>query len=218
MKNTATALNFELLASLPAITRAMDHAGTTLYLFADGTAALWDDHDVPDLLYSPRLALPQLEAFCQQHAERYQAFYDQHAAAIENGEKVPMSPWWGLPNASTTWGKPIEAFDAWQARVEPNGTCPETDQLLYLTAQLKEEGVALQDVRFNHPLLGLLNYLDEQQPRVRELLYAYLAYVVTGDTGPMQQTIAGQRLQPDLHPDYVAATACYGQPSAFKHA
>lgn len=210
MMATTNTLNFELLARLPAITRAMDRVGTTLHLFADGTAALWDE-EVPPLIYSPRLAPAQLEAFCQQYAEHYQAFYDQHQVEIEEGERVPMSPWWGLPNASATWGKPIEAFEAWHARTTPKGASLEVDQFLYLTEQLKEEGFSLRDVRFNHPLLGLLNHLGEGQQRARELLYAYLAYAVAGEAEPMQRVITGERLQPDLHPDYVAATACYGE-------
>ncbi|MGC0155255.1 hypothetical protein ACPRNU_22575 [Chromobacterium vaccinii] len=122
-----------------------------------------------------------------------------------------------LPNPSRTWGKPIETFEAWHARVQPKGANPETDQLLYLTEQLREEGNVLREMHFNHPLLGLLSQLSEQMPRTRELLYAYLAYVVADDAEPMQRAIAGQRLQPDLHPEYVTATACYGPFNTHSH-
>lgn len=115
-----------------------------------------------------------------------------------------------LPNQSTTWGRRIEEFDAWKARVSPkcDGELPELG--LYLSDQLVIEGVALRNIRFSAPLLGLVNYLGEIDTRARELLFAYLALVVTGDDAPARCLVAGQRLQVGLHPEYVDRTRCYG--------
>lgn len=115
-----------------------------------------------------------------------------------------------LPNQPTTWGRRIEEFDAWKARVAPKCDAELTELGLYLSDQLVIEGAGLRKISFSAPLLGLVNYLGEIDPRARELMLAYLALVVTGDDAPARRLIAGQRLQVGLHPEYVGRTRCYG--------
>ncbi|MBF6043362.1 hypothetical protein P5706_36070 [Pseudomonas sp. ChxA] len=77
-----------------AATRAMDYVGSSVHDFGDGTAIIAELDGSTDLVYSPRLPKAELEAFCQEHLERYRAFNSQHSEAIEEGEPVPMEPWW----------------------------------------------------------------------------------------------------------------------------
>lgn len=77
-----------------AATRAMDYVGSSVHDFGDGTAIIAELDGSSDLVYSPRLPKAELEAFCQEHLERYKAFNDQHSEAIEDGDTVRMEPWW----------------------------------------------------------------------------------------------------------------------------
>jgi len=86
-------LDFEFLRTIPNIHRSMDCVGAPLYNFEDGTSAIFDDEN-PSLIYSPRMEVHLLEKFCKAHLSRYQAFYDAHAAEIEDGQLVQMAPWW----------------------------------------------------------------------------------------------------------------------------
>jgi hypothetical protein len=90
---TTQILDFEFLRTVPNIHRVMDCVGAPLYAFEDGTSALFDDEN-PEVIYSPRMKVKLLEEFCKANLSRYQAFYDAHAAAIEDGQQVPMTPWW----------------------------------------------------------------------------------------------------------------------------
>jgi hypothetical protein len=115
-----------------------------------------------------------------------------------------------LPNQSNTWGRRIEDFSEWKARVSPKCDSELTELGLYLSDQLVIEGAMMRDVKFNAPLLGLINYLGDIDGRAPELLLAYLALTVMGDGAPAHRLIAGQRLQLGLHPEYVERTRCYG--------
>lgn len=120
-----------------------------------------------------------------------------------------------LPNQTTTWGRPIESFEDWNARESQRFNFASEMGALqaYLTDQLKVESADMVGLRFNHPILGLVAHLGERDNRARELLYAYMALTVAGDAGPAHALIAGQRLNPHLHDEYVARTCCYGAPS-----
>ncbi|MDL4860728.1 hypothetical protein NPJ88_000125 [Halomonas elongata] len=118
-----------------------------------------------------------------------------------------------LQNQQATWGglsDSIEEFSDWQRRAGREFASEEAELLAYLTDQLQAEGAPLVGVRFNHPVLGLLSHMSEKGNRMQELMHAYLAIAVTQDCEPAQRLIAGQRLQPGLHPNYVAETQCYG--------
>lgn len=118
-----------------------------------------------------------------------------------------------LPNQKTTWGalsSSVEEFSDWQKRTRGSYGSESAELLVYLSDQLNSEGAALKGSTFNHPVLGLLSYMSANNNRMQELLFAYLALAVANDCEPARKLIAGQRLKGDLHPDYVAATCCYG--------
>lgn len=77
-----------------ALTRAMDQTGSAVHVFEDGTSLIAELDGSSDQVYSPRLPKAELIAFCEKHQARYAAFYEQNAAAIDDGSKVPMEPWW----------------------------------------------------------------------------------------------------------------------------
>lgn len=93
MSKTPNILDFEFLGTVPNITMCMDYAGSCLYLFEDGTAAIFND-ELPDFIYSPRLTIEELEAFCMVNLGRYEAFFEENAEQIECGEPVILEPWW----------------------------------------------------------------------------------------------------------------------------
>lgn len=118
-----------------------------------------------------------------------------------------------LPNQKTTWGAlsvSVEEFSDWQSRTQGRYASESAELLAYLSDQLKVEGAALKGSTFNHPVLGLLSYMSTSNNRMQELLFAYLALTVANDCEPARKLIAGQRLKGGLHPEYVAATCCYG--------
>lgn len=118
-----------------------------------------------------------------------------------------------LPNQQATWGAlstSVEEFSSWQQRTGDSYATEEAELLCYLSDQLKQEGATLVGTKFNHPVLGLLSFMSESNNRMNELLFAYLAIAVAGDSTPAKKLIAGQRLTIGLHPEYVAATRCYG--------
>jgi len=118
-----------------------------------------------------------------------------------------------LPNQLTTWGaisRSVEEFEHWRERTGNTQNSEDTSLLCYLSDQLGVEGEPLVGARVNHPVLGLLSYMSERNSRMQELLYAYLAIVVEQNLAPAKKLVAGQRLRRGLHPEYVAATRCYG--------
>jgi|GEM_PF-5296582 len=126
-----------------------------------------------------------------------------------------------LPNQKTTWGAistRIEEFDDWKERTRNTYCSEDTALLCYLSDQLKAEGDPLVGAHMNHPVMGLISHMSASNSRMQELMYAYLAIVVEQNLEPARKLVAGQRLRPGLHPDYVAATRCYGdltpQPAA----
>lgn len=77
-----------------ALTRAIDYVGSSQHSFGDGTAIIAELDGTSDLVYSPRLPKAELEAFCQKHMVRYVDFNREHAAAIDDCQKIRMEPWW----------------------------------------------------------------------------------------------------------------------------
>lgn len=123
-----------------------------------------------------------------------------------------------VPNQQTTWAAlspRVEEFSDWQQRTAGKYASKDTELLVYLSDQLGLEEERIKRSRFkhpvlNHPVLGLLDYMSASNNRMKELCYAYLAIAVAADSEPAKKLIAGQRLTPELHPDYVASTNCYG--------
>lgn len=71
---------------------AMDMVGAGLECFDDGTGMITNPEKC--LIYSPRLLIGELNEFCQTHIDRYQAFFEQHASQLEEGDSIPMTQWW----------------------------------------------------------------------------------------------------------------------------
>lgn len=118
-----------------------------------------------------------------------------------------------LPNQKTTWAAlsaSVEEFTDWQKRTNRRYGSESSELMAYLSDQLGAEGAELRGSALNHPVLGLLSHMSEKNNRMQELLFAYLALAVANDRDPAKKLIAGQRLAGGLHPDYVAATCCYG--------
>jgi len=115
-----------------------------------------------------------------------------------------------LPNQTTTWGHEVESFEDWKGKQTATFASDRGALVAYLAAQLKIESGDMVNVKFTHPILGLVSYLGEKNNRAHELLYAYLALTVADDDGPALALISGRRLNPHLHPEYVHETRCYG--------
>jgi len=115
-----------------------------------------------------------------------------------------------LPNQSVTWGRDIVSFDAWLAGSESLYASRAAALVGYLQAQIIAASPELVGREFHHAALGVVAHLSLHNNRAQELLYAYLALTVGGDPEPANKLIAGHRLNPNLHPEYVQATRCYG--------
>lgn len=84
----------EYAAGKENIIEVMDLVNSDLAEFDDGTALITDFEAGNSLVYSPRLPIAELEAFCAKHIERYQAFYKANMASLDECETIPMTPWW----------------------------------------------------------------------------------------------------------------------------
>ncbi|XAI97146.1 hypothetical protein [Dolichospermum phage Dfl-JY45] len=96
-------------------------------------------------------------------------------------------------------------FPDWQRENTRRYASHDAELLSYLQDQLRAEGAPLIGAHLNHPVLGWLSYMSESNTRMQELLFAYLAIVVSGDSGPAKKLIEGQQLKGGLHPDHIAA-------------
>lgn len=77
-----------------AMLRVMDMLMASRQAFDDGTSLLMDDSCHPPSIFSPRLPLAELEAFCLEHQDKYQAFARAHAEELANGDPIRLEPWW----------------------------------------------------------------------------------------------------------------------------
>lgn len=62
--------------------------------YPDGTLQFRDDELSPGCVYSPRLTPDELEAFCAEHLQRYEAWFNENESAIDSGYPPALSPWW----------------------------------------------------------------------------------------------------------------------------
>ncbi|MBX8557060.1 hypothetical protein K5D56_21585 [Pseudomonas cichorii] len=60
----------------------------------DGTFQFADQDCEPVMMYSPRLDEQALEAFCEEHIERYRDHHQKHKAAILEYETPPIEQFW----------------------------------------------------------------------------------------------------------------------------
>lgn len=120
-----------------------------------------------------------------------------------------------LPNQTTTWAgisNKVQEFHEWEKTYPFNCADEHTKLACYLIDQIKAESRNLMD--FNHPVLGLISFMNEQNNRLQELLLAYLTLTVTGDNSHALALIKGERLHINLNTSYVNATKCYGYPNS----
>lgn len=82
-------------AGMESITRVMDYVGADLHEFPDGTAMVADLDRGTGYIFSPRLSLEELEAFCRENISHYETFCRYYQREIDNRGSVPMTPFWG---------------------------------------------------------------------------------------------------------------------------
>lgn len=75
------------------IVAAMDYVGGDLLEYEDGTAMIVN-FEFGAEIYSPRLPVAELEAFCCLNMDRYEAFFEAHEESLDRAEVVPMERWW----------------------------------------------------------------------------------------------------------------------------
>ncbi len=92
LESDTIVLNFD--SNREFITMAMDYVGSGAQEFEDGTIIICELASTDTCVYSPRLPVNELNAFCREHLKHYQAFYDTHKATIEDGGRVAMEKFW----------------------------------------------------------------------------------------------------------------------------
>lgn len=69
--------------------------GVGRLMFPDDTLQFAENDSYPETVYSPRLNENELEMFCKENMERYQAYYEQHKEAlIEFQPAPPIDRFW----------------------------------------------------------------------------------------------------------------------------
>ncbi|MCA2016965.1 hypothetical protein LDJ79_12640 [Vibrio tritonius] len=81
-------------ANMDYICMAMDYTCSPAHLFDDGTMMLCDFSDGNTNTYSPRLPRKQLNEFCKNHMDEYEAFFDQNEDALESGAIISLPKFW----------------------------------------------------------------------------------------------------------------------------
>ncbi|EGR3042381.1 hypothetical protein ACOJUY_004314 [Vibrio alginolyticus] len=72
----------------------MDYVDSPATDFKDGTMQICSLDGTGTNVYSPRLPVSELNAFCKQHLARYENFFRQNETAITSGKKVAMAKFW----------------------------------------------------------------------------------------------------------------------------
>jgi hypothetical protein len=69
--------------------------GVGRLVFPDGTMQFAENDTYPEIIFSPRLTEPELEAFCQSNMDRYEAYFEVNFEAIdEGGDLPPIERFW----------------------------------------------------------------------------------------------------------------------------
>jgi len=77
-----------------ATTAVMDYTNAACLDFGDGTHMIAELEAGPGAIFSPRLTAKELEAWCLENLERFEAFFEANEAALDAGAIVKMDPWW----------------------------------------------------------------------------------------------------------------------------
>ncbi|ENN6469954.1 hypothetical protein AB9X29_003755 [Vibrio vulnificus] len=88
----AIVINFD--KDLEYIHMVMDYVCSPARDFGDGTMQICDFEGGSTFVYSPRLLIGELNAFCKEHIEKYASFFDKHERQIESGEQIEMPRFW----------------------------------------------------------------------------------------------------------------------------
>jgi len=100
-----TVLRAEKLEELPivvmlyggpseALATVMDYTNSGCINFDDGTHMIAELDMGPGAVFSPRLSLSELEAWCQENELKFEAHYSNNFEAIDAGQIVKIDPWW----------------------------------------------------------------------------------------------------------------------------
>jgi hypothetical protein len=57
--------------------------------FPDDTVQFAQNDTYPEVVYSPRMTEPELEKFCMENMDKYQAYFDANFEAIDEGDDLP---------------------------------------------------------------------------------------------------------------------------------
>lgn len=63
--------------------------GVGCLMFPDGTVQFAENETYPGIVYSPRLTEEQLEDFCEDNIDKYEAYFNDNFKAIDAGDEVP---------------------------------------------------------------------------------------------------------------------------------
>lgn len=64
--------------------------------FSDGTEQFAENDTFPETVYSPRLPVVELAAFCTQNIEHYRAHHERYRDEIEAGDAPAITRFWEL--------------------------------------------------------------------------------------------------------------------------
>jgi len=69
--------------------------GIGTLIFPDGTEQFADNDSYPDVVYSPRLPLEDLEKFCKKNIKSYEEYFDKyHEKLLEDMPVPPIKRFW----------------------------------------------------------------------------------------------------------------------------
>ncbi|GAB0154373.1 hypothetical protein [Marinobacterium sp. BA1] len=72
----------------------MDYTNAACRDFGDGTEMIGELEAGPGAIYSPRLTVEELEAWCMANLGRFEAFFESNEAALDEGDIIKIEPWW----------------------------------------------------------------------------------------------------------------------------
>lgn len=115
-----------------------------------------------------------------------------------------------LPNPSETWGRDLPQFESWKNNKDYTFNSEDAALFIFLHELMRSEQVVVSRDVLSDIASAVTETETLHQCFIGELLYAYLALSVAGDSNPARLFVVGHRLCPGLHADYVHRTRCYG--------
>lgn len=70
--------------------------GVGRLVFPDGTEQFAENDTYPEVVYSPRLALEALAAFCEHNISHYRAHNERYRVEIDDGDAPEILRFWEL--------------------------------------------------------------------------------------------------------------------------